>query len=117
MNEHSPPKKNWASLLKRHAPLQLPAAHDALTARLIERAGFHAYQIGGFALVGARHGYPDIDLTRFGEHAAASRDIMSACDLPVLIDGDDGYGDAKTITLAIKTYEAMGAGAIFIEDQ
>src|SRR5436190_5437744 len=117
MNEHSPPKENWASLLKRHAPLQLPAAHDALTAKLIQRAGFHAYQIGGFALVGARHGLPDVDLTRFAEQSAGVRDIVAACDLPVLVDADDGYGDAKNVTHTVASYEAMGVSAIFIEDQ
>src|SRR3989440_4540525 len=110
-------RPTWKMLLKKRSPLQLPAAHDALTARLIQRAGFDAYQIGGFALTGARHGYPDIDLTRFAEQAAGARDIMAACDLPVLIDGDDGYGDAKNITLTVSSYEAMGASAIFIEDQ
>ena len=44
----------WKQLLVDHAPLLLPAAHDALTARIIERVGFKAYQIGGFALNGAR---------------------------------------------------------------
>src|SRR5213080_3468801 len=111
------PKEKWASVLKRHAPLQLPAAHDALTAKLIERAGFPAYQIGGFALVGARHGLPDVDLTRFAEQSAGVRDIVGACDLPVLVDADDGYGDAKNVTHTIACYEAMGVSAVFIEDQ
>src|SRR5947207_6434548 len=117
MAEQSRPKENWASLLKRHAPLQLPAAHDALTAKLVQRAGFHAYQIGGFALVGARHGLPDVDLNRFAEQSAGVRDIMAACDLPVLVDADDGYGDAKNVTHTIASYEAMGVSAVFIEDQ
>src|SRR5437762_931998 len=108
---------NWKSLLERHAPVQLPAAHDALTAKLIERAGFSAYQIGGFALTGARHGLPDIDLTRFAEQAAGVRDIVAACSLPVLVDADDGYGDAKNVTHTVRFYEAMGASALFIEDQ
>jgi len=47
-------------------------AHDALTARLIELAGYPAYQIGGFALVGSRFAYLDIDLAQFGENSAAS---------------------------------------------
>ena len=47
-------RKPWKQLLTEHAPLLLPAAHDALTARIIERTGFKAYQIGGFALNGAR---------------------------------------------------------------
>jgi 2,3-dimethylmalate lyase len=60
-------RPSWRKLLKREKLLQLPAAHDALTAKLIERAGFAAYQVGGFALDGARFAQPDIDLTRFGE--------------------------------------------------
>jgi 2-methylisocitrate lyase-like PEP mutase family enzyme len=98
-------------------PLQLPAAHDALTAKLIKQAGFQAYQIGGLALVGARHGIPDVDLMRFAEQAAGVRDIIAASDLPVLVDGDDGYGDAKNITHTIASHDAMGVSAIFIEDQ
>lgn len=47
----------WKKLLDKHAPLLLPAAHDALTARILERVGFKAYQIGGFALNGARRKY------------------------------------------------------------
>ena len=75
----------------------LPGAHDAISARLIQRAGFKAYFIGGFPLVGARFGLPDIGLLGFGEIGAGIRDIMTASDLPVLIDGDNGYGDVKTI--------------------
>ena len=48
-------------------PVQLPVAHDALTARLIELAGFDAYQIGGYALSGASQAIPDVDLEKFGE--------------------------------------------------
>jgi 2-methylisocitrate lyase-like PEP mutase family enzyme len=110
-------KMTWRELLAAHAPVQLPAAHDALTAKLIERAGFAAYQIGGFALVGARHGLPDIDLTRFAEQAAGVRDILAASSLPVLVDADDGYGDVKNVTHTVRSYEAMGVSAIFLEDQ
>lgn len=110
-------KRTWKELLKQEAPVQLPAAHDALTAKLIQRAGFVAYQIGGFALVGARHGLPDIDLTRFAEQSAGVQDIISACSLPVLVDADDGYGDVKNVTHTVASYEAMGVAAIFLEDQ
>src|ERR1035438_9479302 len=92
---------NWKALIEKHAPVQLPAAHDALTVKLIERAGFDAYQIGGFALAGARHGLPDIDLTRFAEQAAGVRDIMDASSLPVLVDADDGYGDVKNVRFIV----------------
>ncbi|HWE46687.1 MAG TPA: isocitrate lyase/PEP mutase family protein [Caulobacteraceae bacterium] len=107
----------WKEVLDAHRPLILPAAHDALTAKLIERAGFPAYQVGGFALVGARYGRPDLDLEHFGDKSHGVRDIIEACPLPVLVDGDDGYGDAKNVTRTVRGYEALGASAIFIEDQ
>src|SRR5438477_11504674 len=109
--------ESWNAVLQKHRPLVLPAAHDALSARLIQSAGFPAYQIGGFALVGARYGQPDIDLIHLGERRAAVRDIMSATSLPVLVDLDDGYGDAKNVTFAVRCMEGLRVSAVFIEDQ
>jgi len=97
--------------------LVVPGAHDALSARLIERIGFEAYFIGGFPVVGARYGVPDVGLKGFGEIAAAVRDIMAACSLPVFVDGDDGYGDVKNVVHTVQSYERMGVSAILIEDQ
>ena len=97
--------------------LVVPGAHDALSARLIQRIGFETYFIGGFPAVGARYGVPDIGLKGFGEISAAVRDIMSACDLPVFVDGDDGYGDVKNVVHTVQSYERMGVSAILIEDQ
>lgn len=111
------PKLTWRELLNANQPLLLPLAHDALCARLIERAGFAAYAIGGFPLVGSRHALPDIGLVGLGEMSAGARDIIAASQLPVLVDGDDGYGDVKNITRTIRTYERLGASAILLEDQ
>src|SRR5438270_13130967 len=83
-------RTSWKKLLKREKLLQLPAAHDALTAKLIEGAGFKALQIGDFAIAGARCAVPDIDLTRFSEKRAAVREITDATELPVLLDADAG---------------------------
>jgi len=110
-------RPTWKDLLAKEQPLLLPCAHDALSARLIERAGFAAYSIGGFALVGARYGIPDIGLAAYGEISSGIRDIMAATALPVLVDGDTGYGDVKNVAHTIEGYETMGASAIFIEDQ
>lgn len=103
--------------MKAEAPLILPSAADALTARLIERAGFPAYQIGGFALSAAMHAFPDIDLEQFAENHTKASEIIAACDLPVLVDADDGYGDVKNVTHTVRAYERIGASALFIEDQ
>jgi 2-methylisocitrate lyase-like PEP mutase family enzyme len=107
----------WKALLAREKPLLLPGAYDALSARLIERAGFSAFTVGGYALVGSRYAIPDIGLAAFGEISAGIRDIMGATRLPVLVDCDTGYGDVKNVTRTIQGYERMGVSAIFMEDQ
>jgi 2-methylisocitrate lyase-like PEP mutase family enzyme len=107
----------FRSLIATERPLVLPGAHDAISARLIARAGFKAYFIGGFPLVGARFGLPDIGLATLGEISPAVRDIMSASRLPVLVDCDNGYGDVKTAVHTTHTYERLGAQALFFEDQ
>jgi 2-methylisocitrate lyase-like PEP mutase family enzyme len=110
-------RPSWKALLKSEKPLLLPCAHDALSARLIERAGFAAYAIGGYALVGSRYAIPDIGLVGLGEMSSGIRDIISASNLPVMIDADNGYGDVKNVTHTIRAYEAMGVSALFMEDQ
>lgn len=110
-------RPTWRALLDEGKPLQLPAAHDALTARLIARAGFRAYQVGGFALAGARYAFPDIDLIHYYEENEAIRQIVSASQLPVLVDANDGFGDVKNVVRSIRGYEELGVSGIFIEDQ
>src|SRR4051812_42791624 len=97
-------RPTWKELLEREKLLQLPVAHDALTAKLIAKAGYPAYQIGGFAVIGARHALPDISLAHLAEESAAAVDIISACSLPVLIDCDNGYGDVKNVTRTVQLY-------------
>jgi len=110
-------RKSFRSLLAAEGPLILPGAHDALAARLIQRAGFGGFFIGGFGAVGARFGVPDIGLKSLGDISQAVRDILAASDLPVLVDADDGYGDVKNVVHTLHTYEKMGVGALFLEDQ
>lgn len=106
-----------ADLLARENPLLLPVAHDALSARMIERAGFAAGAIGGFGVIGCRTGLPDLGLASFGEIGAAVRDIAGATSLPLIVDADDGYGDVKNVVRTTRVYEDMGISAIVLEDQ
>src|SRR5438128_12138693 len=94
--------------------LVVPGAHDALSARLIQKIGFETYFIGGFPAVGLRYGVPDAGLEGLGEISAAVRDIMSACDLPVSGDGEDGYRDVENVVHTVQSYERMGVGAMLI---
>lgn len=110
-------QKSLSQLLGRETPLLLPVAHDALSARLIERAGFHAAAIGGFGVIGCRLGLPDLGLASFGEVMDAVRDIAAANSLPLIVDADDGYGDVKNVARTVRTYETMGITAIVLEDQ
>lgn len=106
----------WKEALK-NAPLLLPSAHNALTARLIEQVRFPAYQIGNFSLIAANLGLPDVDLVHFGELLPHVKEILSCSTLPCLIDCDNGYGDIKMTIRTLTGYESIGAAALFIEDQ
>ena len=97
--------------------LVIPGAYDALSALLIERAGFDTMFVGGFPVAGARYGVPDIGLKGFSDIAGAVRDIIAASDVPVLVDIDDGYGDVKNAVHTMQSYERMGASSVFLEDQ
>ena len=98
-------------------PLISPLAHDALSARLIELAGFKSFNVGGSALLAARHALPDLGLAGFGEMLSGIRDIVAASDLPCLVDADDGYGDVKSVVHTIRNYEAAGVSGVLLEDQ
>lgn len=98
-------------------PLILPAAHDAYSARLIAAAGFKAFAIAGSTMLAARYALPDVGIAAFAEMSAAIQDIAAATDLPFIMDGDDGYGDAKNIVHMVRSYERIGIAALILEDQ
>jgi 2-methylisocitrate lyase-like PEP mutase family enzyme len=103
--------------LDAERPLVTPLAHDALSARLIQRAGFRAFAVGGSAMLAARYALPDLGLAALGEMSDGIRDIAAATSLPFYADADDGYGDVKSVARTVAVYERLGAGAILIEDQ
>ncbi len=105
------------SAMRIERPLVTPLAHDALSARLIERAGFRAFAVGGSAMLAARFALPDIGLAGLGEMTDGIRDIAAATPLPFFADGDDGYGDVRNVARTVETYERLGVGAILFEDQ
>jgi 2-methylisocitrate lyase-like PEP mutase family enzyme len=107
---------DFRSLLKVRGPLLLPGAHDALTARMIENAGFTAYGIGGAALAATQMALPDAGLQSFGEYREAVGRIMEGSTLPVMVDGENGFGDVKAITRTVRSFERMGVGALSFED-
>ncbi|MBN9496557.1 MAG: isocitrate lyase/PEP mutase family protein [Alphaproteobacteria bacterium] len=103
----------WAA----EKPLVTPLAHDALTARLIKRAGFKAFNVGGSTLLAARYGLPDVGLIGLRDMIDGMRELAAATDLPFMADADDGYGDVKAVAKTVMEYEAIGVGGMLIEDQ
>jgi 2-methylisocitrate lyase-like PEP mutase family enzyme len=110
-------RKSFRDALARETPLVMPLAHDALSARLIEQAGFRAFAIGGSAMLAARHAYPDIGLIGLTDMVDGIRDIAAASSIPFMADADDGYGDVKSVTRLVTAYEAIGVGGFLVEDQ
>lgn len=97
--------------------LMLPCAHDALTAKVIQNAGFKAMAAAGYGAAGSRLGLPDIGLMTATELCEHYRGICRAVDIPVLVDMDTGYGDVNNVIRTLRGLEDAGAAAVFIEDQ
>lgn len=92
-------------------------AFDALSARLIEEAGFRALVTSGFGISSSFLGKPDVELYTMTENLTVVRNVVSAVSVPVIADIDTGYGNATNVMRTIREFETAGAAAIIIEDQ
>lgn len=110
-------RASFRELLSSGAPLVLPAAHDALSARMIQHAGFSAFAISGSGTLAARYGLPDVGIAGLSDLSAAAHDMLCVTSIACMVDGDDGYGDLKSVARTVRVNEALGAGALVIEDQ
>lgn len=97
--------------------LVAPGAYDAITGRLIERAGFDAVYMTGAGTVNAHLGLPDIDLASMTEMAENAARIAAAVSVPVFCDIDTGYGNAVSVMRTIRFFEAAGVAGVHLEDQ
>ncbi len=95
----------------------MPCCFDALSAKLIERAGFRVTFMSGFAVSAARLGLPDTGLISYGEMLAQGRDICAAVGIPVIGDADTGYGNAINVKRTVQGYAQAGFACAMIEDQ
>jgi 2-methylisocitrate lyase-like PEP mutase family enzyme len=95
----------------------MPCCFDALSARMIERAGFPVTFMSGFAVSAARLGLPDTGLISYGEILDQGRNICQATTIPVIGDGDTGYGNALNVKRTVSGYAMAGFAAVMIEDQ
>ena len=93
-----------------------PGAYDALTARLIERAGFPAVYMTG-AGVSAARGFPDYGLLTLNEMVDSAGVIAHSISTPLICDADTGYGNELNVTRTVREFEAQGVAAMQLEDQ
>ena len=111
------PATRLRELLAAPEILVMPGCYDALSARLVERAGFKATFMGGFAVSASRIGMPDAGLISYAEMLDQGTNICSAVSIPVIGDGDTGYGNALNVQRTVRGYARAGFACVMIEDQ
>jgi len=104
-------------MIKRPSLLVMPGAYDALSARLIEEAGFEALQCSGGGISSSFLGLTDASLTSMAEIIWITKNIVQAVDIPVMADGDTGFGNAVNAIYMVQQLETIGAAGVNIEDQ
>jgi methylisocitrate lyase len=109
--------KELRKLLAEPELLILPGVYDALTAKTAAAAGFKALVVGGYSIAASRLGEPDVGYLAMPEMAAAIKTVDDATALPLIADGDTGYGNALSARRTVREYEKAGAAAIILEDQ
>jgi methylisocitrate lyase len=113
----SRPAARLRARLARPEILVAPGAADALTARVIEQAGFEAVYLSGAGFANAAFGLPDLGLPTLSEVVQHTRRMADAIQAPLIVDADTGYGNALNVIRAVRELERAGAAAIQIEDQ
>ena len=111
------PRARLRSLLAAPGPVIAPGAYDALSARLIEHAGFDLVYMTGFGSTASLLGRPDVGLLSATEMIDNAGRIASAVELPVLADADTGYGNAINVLRTVTAYEQAGVAGLHLEDQ
>ncbi|RWR09036.1 methylisocitrate lyase [Paenirhodobacter populi] len=111
-----PAGKRFRDLLARPGILRLPGAHNGQAALQAKAAGFDGLYLSGAAMT-ASMGLPDLGIITVDEVAFFVRQIARASGLPLLVDGDTGYGEALNVMHMVRTFEDAGAGAVHLEDQ
>lgn len=108
--------KRFRAALARPGIYKLPGAHNGQAAIQAKQAGFDGLYLSGAAMT-ASMGLPDLGIITVDEVAFFIRQIVRSSALPLLVDGDTGYGEALNVMHMVRTFEEAGAGAVHLEDQ
>jgi len=110
------PGARFRELLARPGIVRLPGAHNGMAALQAKRAGFEGLYLSGGAM-SASMGLPDLGIITVDDVTFFLRQVTRASGLPVLVDGDTGYGEALNVMNMVRAFESAGAAAVHIEDQ
>ena len=111
------PTTRLRALLNAPEFLVMPGAHDALSAKRAERAGFEAIVMGGFPVTGSLLAAPDSSQLGLAEMAEHYRRVTGAVDVPLFVDADTGFGNVSNVRRTTRELERAGVAGFFIEDQ
>lgn len=112
----APAGQRFRQLLAAPGIVRLPGAHNGMAALQAKAAGFAALYLSGAAMT-ASMGIPDLGMITVDEVSIFIRQIVRASSLPLLVDGDTGYGEALNVMHMVRTFEDAGAAAVHLEDQ
>ena len=104
-------------ILKERRAIPAPGAHDVISAKLIERAGFEIIQVSGFGLAATYLGLPDMAFLSSTDMLNFTRNIVDAVSIPVMGDADTGFGNSINAMRVTEQYIKAGAAGMNIEDQ
>lgn len=111
------PRRRLRHLLRGPDLVVAPGCYDALSARLVEEAGFPLAYMSGYGTTASRLGRPDVGLLGQAEMVDNARRIVQAVDIPVIADADTGYGSVLNVVRTVREYEQAGVAGLHLEDQ
>src|SRR5207247_534598 len=110
-------RRTLRTLVEAKQGLIVPGAYDAISAKLVQQAGFPAVYMTGYGTSASRLGLPDLGFAGLAEMVDHARNLVAVLDVPLLADADTGYGNALNVRRTVQMYEATGVAALHIEDQ
>lgn len=113
----NPSADRLRALLARGELIMMPCCFDGISARLIQQAGFELTFLSGFAASVSRIGAPDVGLMSYGEVRDQARNVLEAIDIPMMVDGDTGYGNPMNVERTVEGFARAGCAGVMIEDQ
>lgn len=109
--------ERFRDMLAQPGTIELPGCYDVLSAMVLESVGFRAVFLSGYGVSASMFGNPDIGLTSLSETATVARLVANALNIPMVVDADNGYGNADNVVRTVYELESAGAACMVLEDQ